>query len=149
MANPIYLPNLKSAGSRATVTGTVIGQKECLDVNIANSISTSAVSLSYIEHRFHDASATNINASGGAWIQLEAAADISTAIAEMRINWNGGSALLIGKGASAGAVTVIDAVGAGQTEGVGVALVAGDKVWVRALQNAAITAGELLVKFLG
>lgn len=149
MGQVLFFANVKKDNQQANATGTVVGSKTCLDVYVANSISTVAASYAYIEHRFHLPASTNINASTGAWIQLETAADISDAIAEMRVNWNGGDAIQIGVGANAGAVSRIGVFGAGQTAPVGVSLVAGDKVWIKAVQNSAITAGELLVTFLG
>lgn len=157
MSDVLYFPNLKKDMDRPIGTATKSGSKVCLDVNIAavSSASPLPVALSsyaYKEHRFHYASATNINASGGAFVQIATAADIANTIAEMRVNWNGGYALIFSKGADATAAALsanrLAIAGAGQTLAIGAVLASGDKVWVRAVQNAAVTAGELTVTFL-
>ncbi len=147
---PLWVINLKQF-----ITGTTVGGKYCLDVNVLNTVPVPVTPANYAfkEYRFHDVSLTNINASAGAFIQLVTAADIANTIAEMRVNWNGGAALIISKGADATAAAlaanILAVAGAGQTFIIGAVLVAGDKVWVRAQQNVAITSGELTVSFLG
>jgi len=128
------------------VTGTLVGSSYALDVAVK-----SLGLLTYKEHRFHDASSTTINASGGAYIQLETAADIANTITGMLVSNNTGASLVIGVGANSGAVTVISAISQGQSADLmlGVSLSSGNKVWVRALQNSAISSGELLVSFWG
>lgn len=133
------------------ITGTVSGGKNCLDVNVVNTITTAFGLTAYAERRFHDPSTTNIPASGSSPVQLDAVfgttagANVSGARSQMHVNWNGGEGIEILKGATAGTATAIAAFGAGQTRSVGVTLANGDKIWVRALKNAAITSGELLV----
>lgn len=150
---PLWFPNLKRFA-----TGSSSGGKNAMDVNVINSITTAAGALAQKEFRFHLPATTNINARTGAWIQLDANSDVAgstpadvantgTAIA---LNWNGGAALQVGVGATSGAVTVLGTIGAGQTiSAIGATLASGNKLWVRALQNAAITTGELLVAVLG
>lgn len=143
---PIWLANLKKF-----VTGTLTGGKYCLDVNVVNTITSAAGALAYQERRFHDPSTTNIPASSSNPVQLDAVfgttagANVSGTRSQMMVNWNGGEAIEILLGATAGTAVAIAAFGAGQTRSVGVTLVNGDKIWVRALKNAAITSGELLV----
>lgn len=155
MSTVIYFPNLKASGDRPTLTGTMVGTKACMDVNVANSVAipVALTSFSYKEHRFHDVSLTNINASAGAFIEVVTAAAIANTITEMRVNWNGGAAFIISTGADATAAAlstnIIAAVGQGQTFAIGVSLASGDKVWVRAMENAAITDGQLTLMFLG
>jgi hypothetical protein len=79
------------------------------------------------------------------------AADIANTISEIGVNWNGDGIVEFGAGANAAAAAaaIIGTVGAGQTRSFGVSLSSGDKVWVRAVKNSTITAGELVVVFLG
>lgn len=150
----IWVENLKKF-----VDGTTIGGASCLKVSVENTsplpIATS--SFVYFEKRFHLPASTTINRRSGAWVQLDVNSDaaagtpanIANTIKEMRINWNGGAALEIGVGATAGVVSTIANAGAGQTTAIGVALSSGNKVWARALQDVDIVSGELLVQFLG
>lgn len=140
----MWLANLKRF-----VTGTLNGSKYCLDVHVANSVSTAATSYSYKEHRLHDAASNNINASAGTWEQVDTAADVANTINEVRIRNHTGAAIQIGKGANSGAVTVIGVAHEGGEEDFGVSLVATDKIWILALENAAITSGKVLVTLLG
>lgn len=146
---PIWLPNIKKF-----LTGTTVGSSQALDVNIV--AGASGASPTFKEYRFQDASVTQINGSGGSFVQIgdsgHAAADIANTIAQMKVANNTGAALVIAAGANAAAAaaaTPLAVVHAGQTsEAVfTVALVATDKVWVRALQTPDITSGELLVNF--
>lgn len=143
---PVWLKNLKKFA-----TGTANGSKQCIDVHVANTITTAAGALAYQERRFHDPGTTNIPASSSNPVQLDAVfgttagANVSGSRSQMMVNWNGGEAIEILLGATAGTAVAIAAFGAGQTRTVGVTLVNGDKIWVRALKNAAITSGELLV----
>lgn len=150
----IWLVNLKQ-----WVTGTNNGGKYSLDVHVANTVATAAASFAYKERRFHLPATLNIPARGSSMVQLDANSeaaspdpdDIANTITEMGVNWNGGEAIEIGVGADAAtaALNIIGSVGAGQTRSFGVNLSSGNKVWVRALKNAAITDGELLVVFSG
>lgn len=159
MANVIFFPNLKAADSRANQTGTVISGKVCADVNIANTsaIPVSQASYDWKEYRFMDQAVSQINASGGAFVEIgdtnHAAANVANDILEVRVNWNGGAAIVISTGADATAAASqanwIGVVGAGQTTAFSAVLASGDKLWVRALQNAAITAGELTINLMG
>lgn len=149
---PLWLNNLKK-----WATGTAAGSKQCLDVNIAQSVAlttTAPTPTAYKERRFHDAALTTIPAIGSNPVQLNvlgaaSPADIANTCTEVGINWNGGAAIEILVGATAGSAVAKGAVGAGQTRSFGLPLVAGDKVWVRAVQAATITVGELMVTFLG
>lgn len=151
---PIWLPNLKEFA-----TGFAVGSAKCIQVSVENTVPVPVApsQYSYKERRFHLPAGTGINARTGAWVQLDVNSDvaagtpgdIANTITELRVSWNGGAALEFGKGANSGAVTAIGAVGAGQSTAIGTALVAGDKVWVRALQNVAVATGELLLLFLG
>jgi len=143
----LWLKNLKQF-----VTGTTNGSKHCADVHVANTVSIAQGSFSYKEHRLHDSASTNINASSGAFIQIETAADIANTITQMKIRNHTGAALVISAGAdaaAAAAATPLGVVHEGGEEDFGVTLVATNKVWVRAMENAAITSGKLLVIFLG
>jgi hypothetical protein len=148
----LWLQNLKRF-----VTGTIVGGKYALDVNVTNSITASLGSAAFKEARFHDAGVTNIPARTGTWVQLDANSDVAgstpanvaNSCTAMLTNWNGSGALQIGKGANSGAVSVIEQIGSGQTVTTSVSLASGDKLWVRAVQNAALTNGELTVKLLG
>lgn len=140
---------------RKWVTGTLIGSKYSLDVNVANTVAipTTPSESAFLEYRHQDFSVTGANASGGAYVEIgdtgTPAADIAATVSKMKVANNSGSSLLLGTGANAAAVTVIAVVQAGQTsEAVfGVTLVAGDKVWVKALENTAVSVGKLLVTF--
>ncbi len=145
----IWAANLKD-----WFTGTIVTGKNCLDVNVTNTISTAAASFAYKERRFHDAALTTIPASTSNPVELNVLGAASpTALtnnaSEIGINANVGAALEILVGATAGAAVAIGAVGAGQTKSFGVTLSSGNHVWVRAVQNATITTGELLVTFSG
>lgn len=155
MANPIYFQNLKTLNERPNATGTTIGVKTCLDVNVLNSVAVpvSTAQYSFQEYRYHDASATNINASSGAFIQVATAADIANTITELRINWHGGEPIVISSGADATAAALaanyLAVVHAGESFQVGCSLASGAKIWVRALKNAAIITDELIINLLG
>lgn len=143
----LWLANLKNF-----VTGTLSGGKYGLDVNVLNTISTASSSYSYKEHRLHDASGTNINGSGGAFIQIETAANIANTITQMKIRNHTGSALVIAAGADAAAAAAATPLGVaheGGEEDFGVTLAIGDKVWVRAMEASSISSGKLLAIFLG
>lgn len=143
----LWLPNIKRF-----LAGTLIGGSPCLNVNVLNTVPvpTAAANYAYKEHRFMDASVTTINKSSGAWVQVgDTPADIANTIVEMRVNANLGAALQFGSGPNAGSVTVIGTTGAGQTTAFGVTLAAGDKIWVKAIQDNDVVAGELLVNLMG
>jgi hypothetical protein len=143
---PVWLVNLKD-----WLTGTTVGGKNGIDVNIINTtVPIAPSSLVYAERRFHDASLTTIPASSSNPVQLDVVgastpANVSGTRTQMAVNWNGGAAIEILKGATAGAAVAIAAFGAGQTRAVGVSLANGDKIWVRAVQNVTVTTGELMV----
>lgn len=149
---PLWLPNLKD-----WLTGTTTGGKNGMDVNVLNTITTAAGALAQKEFRFHLPASKTINKRTGVWVQLDVnsdaaantPADVANSCTAIELNWNGGAALQIGVGASAGAVTVLGTFGAGQTMQAGVTLSATNKVWVRALQDVDIVTGELLVALLG
>lgn len=147
----IWLPNLKQ-----WLTGTTVGSDHGLDVNVINTTLPIALSaLSYKEHRFMDAAVTNIPASGGTAVEIgdtnNPAANVANTCTQLKIANNSGNALNIYVGANSGALTQIGVAHAGQIgEAVfGVTLASGDKVWIRAVQNAAVTSGEVLVTLLG
>lgn len=143
---PIWLVNLKD-----WLTGTTVGGKNGLDVNVINtSVPIAQTALAYAERRFHDAALTTIPASSSNPVQLDVLgastpANVAGTRTQMGVNWNGGAAVEILKGATAGAAVAIAAFGAGQTRAVGVTLALNDKIWVRAIQGSTITSGELLV----
>ncbi len=151
---PIWLVNLKQ-----WVTGTLNGGKYCLDVHVANTISTAAASFSYKERRVHLAATTNIPGNGSAMVELDVlsgttgGAAIANTITELGLCWNGGGVIEIGVGAdaaAAAAATKLGTLNEGQTRSFGVALVAGNKVWVRRVEtNVAINTGILVAVFLG
>lgn len=149
---PLWLPNLKEFAS-----GTTIGSKNSMDVNVANtaSIPVNISSLTFKEYRTQDAADTAIPASGGTAVQVGDTAHpiavIANTCTEMRLANNTGSALIIYKGANSGALTAIGVCNQGQTsEAVfGVSLVAGDKIWVRAVENTAVSAGIFMVTLTG
>ena len=150
----IWLPNIKKF-----LTGSVVGASAALDVSVVNTVPVPVAFTQYafMELRFQDAGVTAIPASGGAFIEIGdtnfPASDIANTITELRLNWNGGGALVISKGADATAAALaanrLEVIGSGQTIAIGVSLVATDKIWIRALKNAAITGGELTVTLLG
>lgn len=142
---------------KAWLTATASGGKNALDVNVVNSITASLGTAAFKEARFHDAALTNWNAVGGAWIQLDAnsaaaagtPANVANSCTAMKVDWNGGSPVMLGVGANAGAVTQIAQLGAGESDTVGVILASGNKLWVRSVEGATVTDGKLSVKLLG
>lgn len=143
----VWLPNIKR-----WLTGTTVGASQALDVNIV--AGASGASPTFKEYRFQDANVTQINGSGGVFVQIgdsgHAASDIANSIAQMKVANNTGAAIIIAAGANAAAAaaaTPLAVVHAGQTsEAVyTVSLVATNKIWVRALQTSDIVSGELLV----
>lgn len=152
MKQPIWLPNLKRF-----LTGTTIGSSRALDVNVANTtpLPISPSELDLLEYRYMDFGVTGINVLSGAYVQIgdtgHAAADIANTITKAKVANNSGRPLLIGSGANAGAVTVFAVVAAGQTsEAVyAAALAAGDKVWIKSLDEVAGDSGVVLVTFYG
>lgn len=150
---PIWLVNIKD-----WMTGTTVGAKNGLDVNVINSsVPIALSSYAYKERRVHLASATTIPASASSMIELDVlsgttgAADIANTIAQMDLNWNGSGILEFGVGANAGAAAaaIIASIGSGQTRSFGVSLTSGNKIWVRAVKNVALTSGELVAVFSG
>ncbi len=144
MQTGVWLENLKKF-----VTGTLNGSKYSLDVHVANAVATAASSFSYKEHRLHDAATNNINASSGSYEEIDTAADVANTITELRIRNHTGAAILIGSGANAGAVSVIGVVHEGGEENFGVALIATNKIWIKAMENSAIASGKVLAILLG
>jgi hypothetical protein len=148
----LWLQNLKD-----WATGTASGGKNGIDVNVINTVSTTGGALTYKERRFHLPASTTINKRSGAWVQLDVnsdvapatPADVANTCSVLEMNLNEGAAIEIGKGANAGAVTAIAAGGAGQSKSVGVSLVSGDKIWIRALQDVDIVTGEILIVLSG
>lgn len=138
-------------------TGTLNGSKRCLDVHVANTISTAQAAYAQLERRFMDTSDTQINASGGAFKEVGstgfAAADIANTITELRIRNHTGSALVFSKGADATAAALaaneLGCVHEGGEENFGVSLASGDKLWVRALENTAVNSGKVLALLMG
>jgi hypothetical protein len=147
----VWLENLKKF-----LTGTTVGSKHCIDVNVANTVAVpvtaSFADLAYKEHRLHDSSAANIQASGGAFIQMATIADIANTCAALRVRNHTGGALVFAKGAdatAAAAATPLAVCHEGGEEVFGVTLVSGDKLWVRAMKNTALTSGEVLAILMG
>jgi len=148
---PIWLPNLKKF-----MTGTTVGAKSGLDVNILNAaIPVVGASYVYKERRAHLPATTTINGSAGAWVELDVVpgttggAAVANDILQFDVNWNGAGMLEFGKGANSGAVTVIGAIGSGQTRSFGVSILTGNKVWVRSVKTTTVVDGELFVVLLG
>lgn len=151
MNTGVWLPNLKD-----WLSGTLTSGKNALDVNVANATLPVALTpYAFKEFRFQDAAVTSIPASGGTAVEVGdtniPASAVAVTCSELKIANNTGYALSIYKGANSGALTQIGIAHAGQTSeaAFGAALVATDKIWVRAVQNAAITTGELLVTLNG
>lgn len=150
----IWLHNL-----RKWVTGTLTGGKYGLDVNVVNSTLPIAFSEgSLLEYRFQDFSDTAVNELTGNFVQVgdtdHPAADIANTITRAKFSNNSGGALVFAIGANAGAAAAaspIAVVAQGQTSeaSFGVALVSGNKIWVRALQDTAIDSGQVLVTLFG
>jgi hypothetical protein len=151
MGDVLKFPNL-GQGNPQSATGTQVGVSTCLDVAPKNTAGTplfvSSTPLSVKEKRYHDTASTAINASGGAWIEVETAAAIANTIAALKGAWNGDEPVEIGKGANAGAVTSLVNVGAGEDFEYGVSLVATDKIWVRSL-SANVPTGRLTLNLMG
>lgn len=140
-------------------TGTAAGSKQCVDVNVANTVAVPVVPTlySYKERRVHLPATTNIPGSGSSMIELDLLSGttggtaLGNTISEIGINWNGDGILEFGVGANAAAAAaaIIATVGAGQTRSFGATLVATNKVWVRHVKATAISSGELVVVFTG
>jgi hypothetical protein len=143
------------------ITGTTIGSKYGLDVNIANTstIPTSSISPTYREFRHMDASVTSINDRSGAFKEIGdtnfAASNVANTITEIRIANNTGYPLIVSKGADATAAATssnfLGVVNEGQTSEAkfGCALVAGDKLWVRSMGSSSVSAGIVVVTLFG
>lgn len=98
----------------------------------------------------HDISATNINASGGAFVALGSGAALGSIIQKLQLSYTAGEPLEFGVGASAGAATRKWV--ANQGEGpmlLDILLAAADKVWVRSLSLNAVSSGYITTNFLG
>lgn len=148
----IWLPNIKQWLTGTTISPTV----QALDVNVANaSLPINLAPLEYKEHRHMDFSVTTLPASAGVAVEIgdtnTPAANVANTCTELRVANNSGNPVNIYSGPNSGALTQIGVAHAGQIgEAVyGVSLVAGDKIWVRAIQNSAGTSGKLLVTLLG
>jgi hypothetical protein len=150
----LWAQNLKKA-----ITGTVIGSKRCIDVNVANTASVPVVFSSgyLLEYRHHDAASTSINGNGGLFVELgtdPVAAALSNTITQLKVANNSGKALVFSKGANAAAAaaaTPLMVVVAGQIgEAVSsVSLSSGDKIWVRAAGTTGVTSGVIVAQLFG
>lgn len=148
---PLWLKNLK-----LFVTGTTVGSKNCMDVNVANTVAVPVTAtfteLAFKEHRLHDTSATNINASSGAFIQMDTIANIANTCTALRVRNHTGAPLVFAAGADATAAAAATPLGVcheGGEEVFGVSLSSGNKLWVRAMRNVAINSGEVLAILVG
>lgn len=151
MRNPIWLPNIKK-----WLSGTVVGASAALDVNVVSSVAPGASTV-LKEYRHHDAATINIDGNGGNFIEIgtvPSAANIANTITQLKVANNTGKALAISVGANAAAAAAavpLMVVVAGQIgEAVNsVALVAGNKIWVRAVGASNVTSGILVAQLMG
>lgn len=147
MKAQIYFANLKRA-----ITGTTVGAKQALDVNVVQSVVPGGTGLSVLETRFHSCASTNIQGSGGSFVEIETAAALANTISKMKVSCTFGEPISIRIGANAAAAAAandIALLNAGQTADFEVSLASGDKLWVRSRTTTAVNTGYLTVNLIG
>lgn len=147
MKAQIYFANLKRA-----ITGTTVGSKQALDVNVVQSVVPGGSGQTVLETRYHDCAVDTINNNGGAFIEIETAAALANTIALMKISCTFGQPIVIRKAANAGAAAAaadLAMVNKGQSLDVPVNLVAGDRLWVRSMSTTAVSSGLLTLNLIG
>lgn len=147
MKAQIYFANLKRA-----ITGTTVGSKQALDVNVVQSVIPGGTGLSVLETRFHECSVTNIQAKSGSFVEIESAAALANTISKMKVSCTFGEPISIRKGANAAAAaaaTDLALLNQGQTADFEVSLSSGDKLWVRSRTSTAINTGYLTLNLIG
>lgn len=119
----------------------------------------SGTGTNVLESRIHDCATTAINANSGAFVEFgtlspyDAAALLNT-ITTVRISANIGEPLAFAKGANAGAAALaanslfVSNQGEGPTA-FGVALVVGDRIWVRSLSVNPVASGLITLNLAG
>jgi len=112
-----------------------------------------------LESRIHDCATVNINDNAGAFVEFgtlspyDAAALLNT-VTTIRISANIGEPLAFAKGANAGAAALaanslfVSNQGEGPTA-FGVALVIGDRIWVRSLSVNPVASGLITLNLAG
>lgn len=147
MKAQIYFANLKRA-----ITGTTVGAKQALDVNVVQSVVPAGSGQTVLETRFHDCASTGIQAVGGNFVEIETAAALANTIAQMKVSATFAAPIQIRKAASAVAAAAapdIALLNKGQTMEVPVNLVAGDRLWVRSASTATASTGHLTLNLIG
>jgi hypothetical protein len=147
MKASIYFANLKKA-----LTGTKIGAKYALDVNVLQSVVPGGSGQTVLETRFHDTAVTQINNNAGAFVEIQTAAALANTIAILRANCTFGEPIQIRKGANAGAAAAnpdLCILNRGEAAQFPVSLIAGDRIWVRALMANPVNGGELTINLMG
>ncbi len=146
MSTVIRLWNLQQ-----NATGTEIGSKNALDVNIANA---SPVPVTQggdvLVTEFHNISSVNINGSAGAFVALGSGSALASDIVQIQVSYTAGQPLEFGIGASAGAAVrkFIINQGEGPTT-LSVALSSGERLWVRSLSATGVTGGYITMNLIG
>lgn len=151
---PMYVRNITGTGGSVIIktleSGIVMEAKAGSgggggSVTVSNAVTTTPIGRIF-ETRFHNAASAGINASVGAWVEVETAAALAQAITGFHITTTIGEPLEFGTGASAGAVTRKWIVNRGEGPLVlGSSLASGTRLWVRSLTTTAVSAGEIVL----
>lgn len=115
MGMVIHFPNLKALDQRANSTGTQVTADDatvhnCLDVFARNDVDNplyvtggTSSSANLLAHDFHDASATQVNDSGGAYVAFGAGITIPAGVQLVQISSTMGEPVEISFAANLGA----------------------------------------------
>lgn len=99
---------------------------------------------------FHDIAAANINATSGSFVALGDGSAIGAAVSKLQMTATEGEPLQFAVGASAGAAVKrwISNQGEGP-QNLDIALLSGDKLWVKSLSANAVMAGYITLNLVG
>ena len=149
MKAQIYFSNLKRA-----ITGTTIGAKQALDVNVLQTVSPGAGEIVQ-ETRYHDNASTNIQSNVGNFVEIgtsPVASALGVNITKIMASCTFGEPIVIRKGANAAAAAGnpdLCLLNRGEKSEFPVSLVAGDRLWVRSKSGNAAVTGLLTLNLIG
>lgn len=114
------------------------------------SASVTLSSLDILETRFHDASVTTVNGSGGVWVALGGGSALTHTIKRITVDNTTSEPLEFGTGATAGAAVRKFVVNRGEGPfQADCSLASGAFLWVRSLSTLSMTTEYIVVNLLG
>lgn len=127
----------------------IISPGVSLSSSPSSPIYTEANEPAVIDTRNHDAAATNINAAGGSWVNVESSSALPSDVTMVELTSTHGQPLEIGTGPNAATVTRKFIANRGEGPLVlGVKMNTGDLLWVRSLDQA-VTSGLTTLNLMG